>query len=104
MRVCEIGLEAYGAPKRVDRAVHVVRRLQSQPEVVPRGGVIGLERERSAIGVQCIRFAIRRSISEPEVVVEFRLARRRLHGSLEQRQRGVELVALIMNDTKIMAR
>ena len=61
--------------ERGDRLGQPVRRLQREPEVVPRDRVVGLQRERAAIRGDRLVVAIGRREREPEIVVELGLLR-----------------------------
>ena len=59
--------------------------------------MVGPEYERGAKSSDRVGFAVRPGKRKPEVVAKFRFVWRRRYGFLQQRQRGGELVALVMD-------
>jgi len=104
VRLRESGRVPQRGPERVDRLGQPVRGLQREPEVVPRHRMIGLEVERTPVGGDGIRGAVRRREGEAEIVVELRLVRDQRRGLFEQRQRFGRPVALVKDDAEEVQR
>ena len=104
MRLREAGRTCNGRAERGNRTVDVVAGLQCQAHVVPRRGVVAVHMKRAPVAGDGLVGAIGGGERQPQVVVDFRIARRKGHRAFEQRQRVVQALALDHHDAEIVQR
>ena len=79
VRLREVGLRARSRRRNAAIASgRSLRRVQREPQIVPRDRVIGLQRERAAIGRDRLVVAVGGRERKPEIVVELGLLRTRV--------------------------
>src|SRR6266567_9577870 len=103
-RMRKVGGDRERAPERVDGGANFVLRLQREPEIVPCGGVVGLERERGTIRGNRFVLTVRGGEHQPQIVVKFRLCGLYGDRALEQRQSSRDLAALVVDHAQEVQR